>query len=147
MSNSFASTNMITNMPAPDHLDRLLCHLQCFSAKTNERKIEATPNKTQCPVFKRLQRNIGEWILAVLLVWTNILKNMSVNPEDWDADITFPDFNLALLERERSWCRNWIVTFPWKEIWSVFENFNADHGWRREWTGRNSRGFPKNINE
>ena len=22
---------MITNMPAPDHLDELLCHLQCFS--------------------------------------------------------------------------------------------------------------------
>ena len=21
---------MITNMPAPDHLDELLCHLQCF---------------------------------------------------------------------------------------------------------------------
>ena len=29
MSNS--STNMITNMPAPNHLDELLCHLQCFS--------------------------------------------------------------------------------------------------------------------
>ena len=28
--------------------------------KTNERKIEATPNQTQCPVFKRLQRHIGE---------------------------------------------------------------------------------------
>ena len=26
-----SSTNMITNMPAPDHLDELLCHLQCFS--------------------------------------------------------------------------------------------------------------------
>ena len=25
--------------------------------------------------------------------------------------------------------------------------FNADHAWRREWTGRNSRGFPKKINE
>ena len=25
------STNMITNMPAPDHLEELLCHLQCFS--------------------------------------------------------------------------------------------------------------------
>ena len=72
---------------------------------------------------------------------------MSVNPEDWDVDFAFPDFNLALFEWERSWCRNWIVTFPWKKIWSVFENFNADHAWRREWTGRNSRGFPKKINE
>ena len=25
----------------------------------------------------------------------------------------------------------------------MFENFNADHNWRREWTGR-KRGFPKN---
>ena len=25
------STNMIANMPAPDHLDELLCTLQCFS--------------------------------------------------------------------------------------------------------------------
>ena len=72
---------------------------------------------------------------------------MSVNPEDWDVDFAFPDFNLALFERERSWCRNWIVTFPWKKIGSVFENFNADHTWRREWTGRNSRRFPKKINE
>ena len=72
---------------------------------------------------------------------------MSVNPEDWDVDFAFPDFNLALFEWERSWCRNWIVTFPWKRVWSVFENFNADHTWRREWTGRNSRGFPQKINE
>ena len=27
---SNSSTNMITNIPAPDHLDKLLCHLQCF---------------------------------------------------------------------------------------------------------------------
>ena len=45
---------------------------------------------------------------------------MSVNPEDWDVDFAFPDFNLALFEWEGSWCRNWIVTFPWKKIWSVF---------------------------
>ena len=46
---------------------------------------------------------------------------MSVNPEDWDVDFAFPDFNLALFECERSWCRNWIVTFTWKNIWSVFK--------------------------
>ena len=72
---------------------------------------------------------------------------MSVNPEDWDVDFAFPDFNLALFEWERSWCRNWIVTCPWRKIWSVFENFNADHAWRGEWTGRSSRGFPQKINE
>ena len=72
---------------------------------------------------------------------------MSVNPEDWDVDFAFPDFNLALFEWERSWCRNWILTFPWKKIRSVFENFNADHAWRREWTGRSSRGFAQKIIE
>ena len=46
---------------------------------------------------------------------------MSVNPENWDVNFSFPDFNLAWFGRERSWCRNWIVTFPWKRIWSVFE--------------------------
>ena len=29
----------------------------------------------------------------------------------------------------------------------MFENFHAGHSWRREWTGRNSRGFPKKSNE
>ena len=72
---------------------------------------------------------------------------MSVNPEDWDVDFAFPDFNLALFEWEWSWCRNWIVTFPWKGIWSVFENFNTDHTSRREWTGRNLRCFPQKINK
>ena len=32
---------------------------------------------------------------------------MSVNPENWDVDFTFPDFNLAWFEWERSWCRNY----------------------------------------
>ena len=27
----------------------------------------------------------------------------------------------------------------------MFENFNADHAWRREWTGRNSRGFRQKL--
>ena len=30
--------------------------------------------------------------------------------------------------RYRMWI--WIVTFAWKKIWSVFENFKADHAWR-----------------
>ena len=51
--------NMITIMPVPDHLDELLCHLQCFS-KTKERNIEATSSQTQCTVFKRLKRHIGD---------------------------------------------------------------------------------------
>ena len=73
---------------------------------------------------------------------------MSINPEDWDVDFAFPDFNLALFERERSWCRNWIVTFAWKKKRSVFENFKADHAWRLMNELAESREvFPKTINE
>ena len=100
------STNITTNIPAPDHLDKFLCQLQCFS-KTNERKIEASSSQT-CPVFKRLQRHINEWILTVLL-------GLTVNPEDWDVDFAFPNF-LTLFYWERSWCRNWIVTLPRKRM-------------------------------
>ena len=59
---------MITNLPAPDHLDKLLYHLRCFFKA--QRKLEASSSQTQCPVFKRLQRHIDEWILTVLLVLT-----------------------------------------------------------------------------
>ena len=37
---------------------------------TNERKMEAPSNQTQCLVFERLQHHIGEQILTVLLVLT-----------------------------------------------------------------------------
>ena len=35
----------------------------------------------------------------VLFVLTEF-KNMSVDPEDWDVDFAFPDFNLVLFERK-----------------------------------------------
>ena len=38
--------------------------------ETNERKMEATSSQTQCPVFKGLQRHVGQRILTVLLVLT-----------------------------------------------------------------------------
>ena len=34
---------------------------------------------------------------------------MSVNPEDWDVDFAFPDFNLALFERERGPCLKFLT--------------------------------------
>ena len=55
---------MITNIPAPDHLDELRCHLQCFLKDQRKKDIEATSSQTQCPVFKRLQCHIGEWMHA-----------------------------------------------------------------------------------
>ena len=38
------------------------------------------------------------------LSFDRIYLKMSLNPEDWDVDFAFafPDFNLALFERERS---------------------------------------------
>ena len=47
-----------TYTAAPDHLDKLLCHLQCFFSKTNERKTEATLSHSQCQVFQRIQHHV-----------------------------------------------------------------------------------------
>ena len=48
---------MITNIPAPDHLDKLLCHLQCFFNENVQ-------------FSKILQRYIKELKLTVFLVLT-----------------------------------------------------------------------------
>ena len=80
---------MITNMPAPDHLDELLCHLQCFSK--DQRKKDRGDSKPD--TMSSFQKT------PVLFVLTEF-KNMSVDPEDWDVDFAFPDFNLVLFERE-----------------------------------------------
>ena len=38
LTNTCMITNIPANIPAPDHLDKLLCHLQCFSQRpTKER--------------------------------------------------------------------------------------------------------------
>ena len=131
-------------MPAPDQ--QLLCHSQCFY-KDQRKKDRCDFEPDTMSSFQKTPASHWRVNTYSAQFWPNRLKNMSVNSEDGDVDFAFPDFNLAWFEWERSWCRNWIVTFPWKKIWSVFENFNADHAWRREWTGRNSRGFPKKINE
>ena len=60
---------MITNIPAPDHLDKLLCHLQCFfkDQRKKDRSEFELDTIDNVPVFKRFQRQINEWILTVLL--------------------------------------------------------------------------------
>ena len=68
-------------MLAPDHLNKLLGHLQCFLQPTNEREMEATLNQSQCPVFERLQRHISERIdrlnfFNVAHLYPNILLSM-----------------------------------------------------------------------
>ena len=45
----------------------------------------------------------------VLFVLTEF-KNMSVDPEDWDVDFAFPDFNLVLFERKFGWLQ--YFSFP-----------------------------------
>ena len=71
---------MTTNMPAPDHLDELLCHLQCFSKDQRKKdRRDSEPDK-KCPVFKRLQRHIGGSILTVLLVLTEYTQKYVCKP-------------------------------------------------------------------
>ena len=93
---------MITNMPAPDYLDELLCHLQCFSK--DQRKKDRSDSEPD--TMSSFQKNpASHWRVnsySALSFDRISLKNMSVNPEDLDVDFAFPDFNLALFERERS---------------------------------------------
>ena len=92
---------MITNMPAPDHLDELLCHLQCFS-KDQRKKDRSDSEPDTMSSFQKTPASHWRVNTYSALSFDPIYLKMSVNPEDWDADFAFPDFNLALFERERS---------------------------------------------
>ena len=112
---------MITNMPAPDHFDELLCHWQCFS-KDQRKKDGGDSEPDTMSSFQKTPTS--HWrsseYLQCSLFWPNLLKNVC-KPWGLGCWLCLSRFNLALFEQERSWCRNWIVTFPWKKIWSVFE--------------------------
>ena len=70
---------------------------------------------------------------------------MSVNPEDWDVDFAFPDFNLALFEWERSWCRNWIVTFPGRKYGPCLEILTQITLEDKKELAEIQEFFPKNL--
>ena len=91
---------MITNMPAPDHVDALFCHLQCFS-KDQRKKDRSDSEPDTMSSFQKTPASHWRVNTYSALSFDRI-KNVSVNPEDWDVDFAFPDFNLALFERERS---------------------------------------------
>ena len=65
------SSTIVTNVPAPDNLLKLLCHLQCFFSWTNI-KLEATSthrtSQTQGLFFKIQLRHIDKLKLTELLV-------------------------------------------------------------------------------
>ena len=83
-------------MPAPDHLNELLCHLQCFS-KDQRKKDRSDFEPDTMSSFQKTPASHWRVNSYSALSFDRIyLKNMSVNPEDWDVDFAFPDFNLAL---------------------------------------------------
>ena len=85
-------------MPAPHNLDELLCHLQCFS-KDQRKKDRSDCEPDTMSSFQKTPASHWQvnFNFTVLLVLTEF-KNMSVDPEDWDVDFAFPDFNLAFSE-------------------------------------------------
>ena len=65
-SESFDNDNKLT---LKSSLPCAVC-VSVFFTRTNGGKMETTSRKTQCPVFKVLQRYIKELKLTALLVWT-----------------------------------------------------------------------------
>ena len=85
-------------MPAPNHLDELLCHLQCFSKDQRKKDRRDSELDTMSSFQKTPASHWRVNTYSTLSFKRSILKSMSVNPEDWDVDFAFPDFNLALFE-------------------------------------------------
>ena len=63
---------MITNIPAPGHLDKLPFAVFFFFSKTNERKMEPTLIQTQFQFSKDIQCHKGKRIVTMLLVFDRI---------------------------------------------------------------------------
>ena len=92
------STNMITNIPAPDHLDKLLGHFHSFS-KDQRKKDRGDSEPDTMSSFQKTPASHWRVNTYSAVSFDRIyFKKMSVNLEDWDVDFAFPDFNLALLE-------------------------------------------------
>ena len=61
------STMKLKNFPAPDLIDKLLCHLQCFSKDERKKRLRARNN---VQFSKDASGYIGELKLTVLFVLT-----------------------------------------------------------------------------
>ena len=85
-------------MPAPDHLDELLCHLQCFSKDQRKKDRSETEPDTMSSFQKTPASHWRVNTYSALSFDLIYLKNMSANHENWDVDFAFPDFNLAWFE-------------------------------------------------
>ena len=77
-------------MPAPDHLDELLFHLQCFS-KDQRKKDKSDSKPDSMPSFQKTPAS--HWRLNTYSALS--FEDWDV---DWDVDFAFPDFNPALFE-------------------------------------------------
>ena len=80
-------------MPAPDHLNELLCHLQCFS-KDQRKKDRSDFEQETMSSFQKTRASHWRVNTYSGLSFDRIYLNMSVNPENWDVDFAFQDFNL-----------------------------------------------------
>ena len=88
---------MITNMPAPDHLDELFCHLQCFSK--DQRKKDRSDSEPD--TMSRFQKTPASyWRLNTYsgLSFDRIYLKICLKPCGLDVDFVFPDFYLAFFE-------------------------------------------------
>jgi len=65
------STNMITNTPAPDHLDKILCHMQFFFFKDQQKKDGSDFKPDTMSSFQKTPASYWEsGLFTVLLVLT-----------------------------------------------------------------------------
>ena len=67
------SANMITNVAAPDHLDKFLCHVQCvcvfFFLKDQRKKDQDFKQVTMSTLQKVLKNLFWEVFIKVLFIY------------------------------------------------------------------------------
>ena len=73
---------MITNIPAPDYLDRLLCHLQCFFKDQRRDRSEFQPDTSnaQFPLIHFESNAIAENSSSKTKWFTNHVQNLLMSP-------------------------------------------------------------------
>ena len=101
---------------------------------------EATSSQTQCPVFKRLQRHIGEWILTTTnlffmeIPWKCVEKLM--NPFSWPWKQRFSDFMVL----------NCVMKFLWNSLPVIFmKSLQSHHEYGFSWVMKVSYSLDRYI--
>ena len=84
-------------MPAPDHLNGLLCHFQCFS-KDQRKKDRSDFEPDTMPSFQKTPASHWRVNTYSAFSFDRIYLKKFLYPENWDVEFAFPDFNLAWFE-------------------------------------------------